>query len=49
MCGKYSDGIKLIHFPIEPKIVDESITSGIVMKINLVELKVDGVYFRELV
>lgn len=49
MCGKYSDDIKLIRFPVEPKIVDESITSGIVMKINRDELKEDRVYFKELV
>lgn len=47
--GKYNDNITLIRFPSEPEIIRNSLTSGVVVKINRNELKEDCVYFKELV
>ena len=47
--GKYNDNITLIHFPSEPEIIRNSLTSGVVVKIDRNELKEDHVYFKELV
>jgi hypothetical protein len=47
--GKYNDNITLIRFPSEPEIIHNSLTSGVVVKINRSELKEGRAYFKELV
>lgn len=47
-CGKYNDNIKYLKFPSEPAIIHNSITSGIIAKIDLNEIKEDCVLFREM-
>jgi hypothetical protein len=47
--GEYNDNITLIRFPSEPEIIHNSLTSGVVVKINRDELKEDRIYFKELV
>lgn len=47
--GKYNDNITLIRFPSEPEIIRNSLTSGVIVKIDRNELKEDRVYFKELV
>lgn len=49
MFGKYNDNITIIRFPSEPEIIRNSLTSGVVVKIDRNELKEDRVYFKELV
>lgn len=48
MYGEWNDNKKYIRFPGEPSIMHNTITNGTVMTINLVELKEDSVYFKEL-
>lgn len=51
LCGEWADSIKFIRFnkfPSEPSIIHNSITSGVIAKIVLKELKEDCVYFKEL-
>lgn len=49
MYGKWNDNKKYIRFPGEPSIMHNTITNGTVMTINLIEIKEDSVYFKELV
>lgn len=47
-CGKWNDNTTLIRFPGEPVIIHNSLTSGVIMKIDRNELKEGRVYFKEL-
>lgn len=46
---KWVDNVKFVKFPDEPSNIHNSITNGTVMTINLIEIKEDTVYFKELV
>lgn len=47
--GKWIDNVKSVKFPDKPSIIHNTITYGTVMTINLIEIKEDRVYFKELV
>lgn len=46
--GKYNDNITLIRFPSEPEIIRNSLTSGVIVRIDRNELKEGRVHFKEL-
>lgn len=48
-CGKWNDNINILRFPGKPEIIHNSLTSGVIMKIDRNELKEGHVYFKELV
>lgn len=47
--GKWIDNVKSVKFPDKSSIIHNTITYGTVMTINLIEIKEDRVYFKELV